>query len=234
MSRFKVLILLWVISLKAYGQNDSTEQFIFFPGTMETSWSTSLGLLFTTTPHFITEETHISLPAIDLHVLKRTGKNFNLDAHAYIQILQNHASLGFRWVHAVSDKVGVSAGNDIAGWMGRIEIENINTRGLGVMDYPNLSIGYRYDKELLLTLKVELLLNIYEKFYAGEQEIEQNPTLYSGEAFTIAMEQPFFKNTWVTLAFRAMYSNFFWQAWTLFEDYDRNIFYPQLMVAFIL
>src|SRR5258706_1645249 len=228
-----VLIFLWFINVTAYGQN-ALPQFIIFPGTMPSAWSSSLGLTFTTTPRAITEEEHISVPAIDFHVLNRARENFNLDAHAYIQVIQNHASIGFRWLHALSDKVNISAGDDVAGWIGWIKIENINTRGHGLLNYPNVSLGYKVDEELLVTLKAEVLLNFHQKFFAGEQEIEQNPQIYSGEAFTLALEQPFFKDTWVTLAFRAMYSNFFWQAWSLFENYDRNIFYPELTATFIL
>lgn len=234
MFRTKVLIfLLPFISGTAYGQ-DTLKRFIFFPNAMHKAWTSSLGFTFTTTAQPVTEETHISVPAIDFHVLRRAGPNFNLNARAQIQVLQNHLSAGFRWVHSASDKFSISAGDDLAGWVGWIKIETINTRGYGILNYPNFSIGYKFDEELLLTLKAELLLNFYQRFFVGEQVIEQNPELYCGQAFTMALEQPLFKDIWVTLAFRVMYSNFFWQAWSLFESYDRNIFYPELTAAFIL
>src|SRR5687767_5359168 len=104
MFRAKVLIfLLPFISGMAYGQ-DTLQRFIFFPGAMHKAWSSSLGLTFTTPPQSITEETHISLPAIDFHVLRSAGPNFNLNTRTQIQVLQNHLSVGFRWVHSVSDK----------------------------------------------------------------------------------------------------------------------------------
>ena len=234
MFRAKVLIFLMLVVFRTvYGQ-DTLQRFIFFPNAMHKTWSSSLGFTFTTLPQAITEETHISVPAIDFHVLRRAGQNFNLDARTFIQVLQNHISVGFRWVHSPSDKLRISFGDDLAGWVGWIKIQTINTRGYGILNYPNFSMGYKFDDELLFTFKAELLLNFYQRFFVGEQVIEENPELYSGEAFSIALEQPFFKDTWITLGFRAMYSNFFWQAWSLFEDYDRNIFYPQLTAAFIL
>lgn len=234
MRRVKVLIFLYLItSVHIYGQ-DTTQRFVFFPGTMNRPWSTSLGLTFTTTPREITEETHISIPAIDFHAVKRTGKNFNLDIRVLSQILQNHASLGIRWTHPLSKKFSISAGDDAAVWVGWIEIETINSRGYGILNYPNASVGYRFDDKLLLTIKGELLLNLYQKFIVGEQEVIEMPHVYSGEAFSITLEQPFFQDKWIILGFRVMYSNFFWQAWSLFEDYDRNIFIPQLTAALIL
>jgi hypothetical protein len=234
MFRAKVLIfLLPFISGTVYGQ-DTLQRFIFFPDAMHNTWSYSLGFTFTTTPQPITEETHISAPAIDFHALRSAGNNFNLNARTQIQVLQNHISVGFQWVHSATDRLKISAGDELAGWVGWIKIETINTRGYGILNYPNLSVGYKFDEELLLTLKAELLLNFYQRFFVGEQVIEEDPSLYSGEAFSIMLEQPFFKDTWLTLGFRAMYSNFFWQTWSLFEDYDRNIFYPELTAAFIL
>ena len=234
MYRFTVLILLLlVVSTPGYSQNTSP-QFIAFPASLQSQWRYSLGLTFTTTPHEITEETHISIPAIDFQILKSAGSNFTFDAHLLSQILQNHASVGFRWLHPLSDKFSLSAGDEMAGWMGWIQIETMNTRAYGILNYPNVSIGYKFDEKLLLSLKAELLLNFHQQFFVGKQEVEKNPEAYSGEAFTIALEQPFFNGTWVTLKFKAMYSNFFWQAWSLFENYDRNLFYPQVTAAFIL
>jgi hypothetical protein len=233
MPRTKVLFLCFIISLAVRGQ-DTLQQFILFPGALEKTCRVSLGVTFTTTPEAITEEMHISVPAFDVHVLKGAGPNFNFEAQAQIQGLQNHASVGFRWLHVLSDKVNLSAGDDMAGWVGWIELETADAKGYGLLNYPNISIGYRFDKELLLTFKAELLLNFYQQFFVGKQQIEKNPVAYSGQAFTLALEQPFFKDTWVTLAFRAMYSNFFWQTWLLFENYDRNIFYPELTAKFVL
>jgi hypothetical protein len=234
MFRAKVLIFLLLLTRgTSYGQ-DSLQRFIFFPHAMHKHWSSSLGLTFTTMPQPITEEIHISVPAIDFHALRSAGKNFNLDFRAQVQIVQNHFSAGFRWVHSASDKFSISVGDDLAGWVGGIRIETINTRGYGLLNYPNFSVGYKFDDELLLTVKAELLLNLYQRFFVGQQVIEENPHLYSGQTFSIMLEQPFFKDTWIILGFRAMYSNFFWQAWSLFESYDRNIFYPQLTAALIL
>lgn len=233
MPRTKVLILLILMSRILHGQ-DAASHFVYFPGTMPKPWSTALGLTLTTTPEAITEEEHISVPALDVHALRKAGSNFNLDAHADLQAVQNHLSLGFRWLHSFSERFSISAGDDAAGWVGWIKVETINTKGYGILNYPNLSAGYRFDDELLITLKAELLLNFYQWFSAGGQAIAVNPALYNGEAFTIALEQPFFKQTWLTLAFRAIYSNFFWETWALFENFDRNIFYPQLIAVFLL
>src|SRR5258705_13673539 len=125
MFRAKVLLFLLFFCGTVSGQ-DTTQRFIFFPEALPKTWSSSWGFTFTTTPQPITEETHISAPAIDLHVLRSAGKNFNLDARANLQVLQNHISVGFRWLQAPSDKLRISAGDDLAGWVGWIKIQTIN------------------------------------------------------------------------------------------------------------
>ena len=51
---------------------------------------------------------------------------------------------------------------------------------------------------------------------------------------TLRLEQPFAGSKSMTLGFRAMYTNYLWQTWTLFENYDRNLFFPQVIVGLIL
>ena len=58
--------------------------------------------------------------------------------------------------------------------------------------------------------------------------------LFSGSAYTLALEQPFAGGRSMTLGFRAIYTDYYWQTWTLFENYDRNLFFPQIIVGLIL
>ncbi len=207
---------------------------IFFPYPMQQKWQTALGFTATTMPYEITEELHFRVPAADLHVLRKLHNRLYLDGRLNFQIFQNIISLGPRWALPVSKRTSLAIGNDLAYWFGFINVEGLKTTGSGWQNYPNLSIGYRFNKAILLTLKAEALMNFAISTYAGDTKVASDYRLFSGSAYSVFLEQPFYGTKSLTLGFRAIYSNFFWQTWTLFEPFDRNLFFPQVIVGLIL
>jgi hypothetical protein len=194
----------------------------------------SIGILSTTTPKDITEEVHIRVPAADWHVLIKANEHFNVDGRILFQVLQNHLAAGIKYSTAFNKRIYFSAGDDVAYWFGYLKLSGFDSKGHGWMNYPNASIGYITNGNLLLTFKAEALLNLYHSFSNGGYELSTDPKFYNGFAYTVAIEQPFFKQKHLTLAFTALYADFYWQLWSLFETFDRKIFYPQVTIGLIL
>ena len=207
---------------------------IFFPHPMDKSWQTSIGFTSTTMPRDITEEAHFRLPAGDLHVLKRLGKKLYLDSRLNFQVLQNLVTIGPRLPIKLSNRISMALGNDFGFWFGRINVASIQTRGHGFQNYPNIAFGYRFNKQILLTLRAESIMNFGIQTRAAETPVESDYRLFSGSAYSVILEQPFAGSKSMTLGFRAIYTDYFWQTWTLFENTDRNLFYPQIIVGLIL
>lgn len=207
---------------------------IYFPYPMDKKWQTSIGITSTTLPQEITEEAHFRVPSGDLHVLRKLTKKILLDGRLNFQVLQNIVSLGPRWNTPISHRVSMGLGNDVAYWFGRINIAGIRTHGHGFQDYPHLSLGYRFNKQILLTLRAEGIMSFGVQTYAATTEVKSNYRFLSGSAYTILLEQPFAGSKSMTLGFRALYTDYFWQTWTLFENYDRKLFFPQIIVGLIL
>ena len=209
-------------------------KYIWFPHPMEKNWQSSIGFLSTTLPRDIAEEIHFRVPAGQFHAIKKIGDKMYLDGRVNIQVLQNLISAGPRWATKLNDRISMSLGNDVAYWFGIINLESIKTKGHGIQNYPSISFGYRFNKAILLSAKAESIMNLVIKTYAGDREVATDYRLFSGSSYTIALEQPFFGKKSLTLGFRGIYTNFYWQTWTLFESFDRNIFFPQLIVGLIL
>ncbi len=208
---------------------------ILFPYPMlQRKWQFSVGLALINSPRELTEEVRIRAPAGDVHMLRNIRGQFYLAGNVKFQIVQNHISAGIRWAVPVNDRFSFSLGNDYAWWFGFLNISDFDSRGVGSFDYPNLSIGYKIDNEILLTVKGELLLNLYTNLTNGGIEIVQHNSLYAGQSLTVALEQPFFKGKHVMLAVSAIYANYYWQTWALYNTFDRNIFYPQFTIGFVL
>ncbi len=225
--------LLTLLCLNASAQDTTRYRFkgVFFPYPMDRPAKFSVGLTFTTMPYDITEELHFQIPALDIHLLKRLSKKISLDMRANIQVFQNLITVGPRWDTKLNDRLSISVGNDIGYWIGAVNTEGIQTRGHGFQNMPNVSIGRRFNRRVLLTFRAEAQMNFSIKTYAKDTELTSDYRLFGGSAYSIILEQPFYGNKVLTVGLRGIYTDFFWQTWTLFETFDRNIFYPQVIIG---
>ena len=85
-----------------------------------------------------------------------------------------------------------------------------------------------------LTVKGEAIMDLYYRSKVGNLAVVYDRRQVNGVAVTFILEQPFYKERHVSVGFRAAYSNFNWQLWSLYDTFDRNLFYPQLIFGFIL
>lgn len=241
------LLLFFVIANACFAQDtiavkdkqnvitETREPCILFPSPMyDKKWQFSIGFISTTTPEDITEEARVRAPAGDWHILRKLNNHFNLEARVLFQIVQNHFSLGFKYSTKLNKHIYFSAGDDVAFWFGKLEVAGFDSKGSGWMNYPNVSLGFRTGNDLLFTFKAEALINTTYKFSNGGYEVSKDANLLNGFGYTFALEQPFYNKKHLTLAFTALYTDFHWQMWSLFETFERKIFYPQITVGFII
>lgn len=231
-----IILSCTVVTKIATAQDFQNEQqkFIYFPHSMSQKWSTSVGLTATTLPYDITEEMHFRVPAGDFHIARKINNRVNLNGRISFQVLQNLFTIGPRWTRQLNNHFSVGAGNEIGYWLGFVNFAGFKSRGSGWQNYPNLSIGYRFNREVLLTLRTDAIMNFNVRTYAGKERVATDYRLFSGSSYTIAVEQPFYGKKNLILGFTAMYSDFFWQTWPTFESFDRNIFFPQIIIGLIL
>lgn len=209
---------------------------IYFPQAPRPGrWRKAIGAVFTTTPPELTEEIRVQVPAIDFTLQRGLSKQWYVVGRLQSQLVQNHLSLGVRWATPLNDRFYVSVGNDVSGWGGALRIENVfNSQAYGLQTYPNASLGYQLSRNLRLTLKSEMIVDFYSRLQVGTLATVRDRNQLNGVAFAVVLEQPFYHNQSVLLGFRAAYSNFNWQFWSLYDTFDRHIFYPQLVFGFIL
>jgi len=197
-------------------------------------WRSSIGFTLLTTPEDITEEVRIRIPCGDFRVLRRISDRLELDGRVMFQILQNHFSLGARYVLPVSEKLFLSAGDDIGYWFGILKLSGFDSKASGWANYPNASVGYRTKKNLLITLAGQVSFNYNYQAANGQNKFSAKEFYYNGETFTLALEQPFVNKKHLTLAVSGIYNYFYWQTWSLYYRTNRKVFYPQVTVALIL
>jgi hypothetical protein len=125
-------------------------------------------------------------------------------------------------------------GDDMGWWFGILNVGDFKTKANGWLNYPNVSLGYRIKRSLLITLKAEASINLSYSAKVGDQVTTYSHNTYNGWSAALFLEQPFYKKNNFILGFKARYTNFFWQTWSLYETFDRKLFYPEIVIGFIL
>ena len=231
---FLVVVVALLVSPSAFAQDGGLGRpHLFFPSPLpERAWMISIGFTLTTPPRDLTEEVFVRAPAFDAHALYGLPGNLFLDGRVLSQVVQNRFSLGLRWAHTV-DRFSFALGYDVAWWFGFLEVGGFDSKARGWENNPNLTLGYALDA-VLLCMKAEAILTTSYSSFNGENEVSSDQNLFSGVAFSFFIEQPAWKNTHLTLGFRAAYTKFHWMTWALFSTFDRYLFYPELTMGFIL
>jgi hypothetical protein len=204
-----------------------------FPLTKGVKRST-LGVTFVTTPSDITEEVRLRVPAGDYHLLYGLTDDLALTGRFTFQFLQNNLSVGLRRSFPIGGRFYGSVGADVGGWFGVLQLSAFNNRGVGLQGVPNVAIGFRSSRDLLVTLRGEADLSFFYRSRVGQTVVERGSILYNGVGATATLEQTFFGRRHVALGFRALYTDFHWQFWALYDTFDRKIFYPEAFVGFFL
>jgi hypothetical protein len=225
------LFLVIFFCLRTTGQDSIRPlKAVFFPGPTEKKSQFAIGFISTTMPYDVTEELHFRVPAIDVRLVKRLSKKLALDMHAGLQVFQNLFTIGPRWTTPLNERWSIGIGNDVGYWFGAVNVESVKTRGRGFQNVPNLSIGRRFNRRVLLTFRADAQMNFGIRTFAKETELTTDHKVLSGSSYTLILEQPFYGNKVLGVGLRGVYTDFFWQTWTLFETFDRNLFYPQVIV----
>ncbi len=195
---------------------------------------TTLGVTFTTSPRDLTEQTQIDVPAGDLVVLQGLTDKLALTAHMKFQFLQNQGTIGLRRTFPIKGRFYGSVGANVGGWVGILKLAAFNTKGYGAMGGADAAVGFRSARDLLVTLRVESNLGLFNKTAVGQTVTDDNQIRANGYGATVTLEQAFFGRRHVAVGFRALYTNFNWQFWSLYDTFDRNIFYPEVFMGFFL
>jgi hypothetical protein len=226
------LLALLLLPSLVWTQQASFPSILYPAVPAETQWQTSVGLTLTTPPKELTEENWIRGPAFDLHTLYGLSPEFALDGRLISQVIQNHLSVGVRWAHPIGN-FSIGAGDDVAYWFGFLNTGGFDSKAHGWYNYPSVTLGYNLG-DVRLIAKGEAWIDLYHATLLGDNEVATDGKKLVGGSFTFALEQAFWKNTQLTLGFRGTWTKYHWMTWQLFTTFDRYLFYPEIIIGFIL
>ena len=213
------------------GANENT---FFFPHTYRYhQMISSLGLSTAKLPEDVVEtDDLIRAPLFSYRVKYGLPENFVAEGGIETNIVTYQFSLGPKWNYQI-DRMGFSVGADIAFWIGQLKHFGFDTKVNGWTLYPNISVGYQFDK-FAISLKSEVVLNLAETSTQGDLEISDNLDFYNGWTIGVYLEQPLWKDNFLVLGIRSTFLKYYYPLWAAFSTFDRTYYIPEATITFIL
>ncbi len=180
----------------------------------------------------IEEASYVRAPLFKFGVRYGLPKNFVLTGQVATQIINNQFTLGAGWVYK-RDQLHVVVDYGLAYWFGSLEIEGFDNSARGGINYPGLAVGYDVGI-LALTLRGELNIVTSLSTFAGDIEVSSDNNFFNGYSVSLVMEQPLYREKYITLGFRMNHLKFFWPTWPLFPTFNRYYYIPEVIVGFRL
>ena len=224
-----ILIICFLLNLQdSYGQKPET---LDYPAAMTPlDWKFSLGMSSIAMPTDIVLETSsIRWPLFRFVAQMGLPSNFVLNARISTEIVTNHFQLGGKWIYEFSDKLHANVEYSLAYFFGQLKITGYDTDVHGWISYPSLGIGYDFGELTLTAIGTISFVNSLTST-SGGVETSFNANRFNGFFYRISLEQLFFKNTTIGLAFQMNYLRFYYPEWPLFPSFDRYYWIPELQV----
>jgi hypothetical protein len=241
MYKIKWLVSLGIFTIISFNSPDLfcqqlnfNENTFYYPHSYQSNQIiSSLGLSLAKLPEDVIETDDVfRAPLFSYRMKYGLPENFVAEGGVETNIVTFQFSLGTKWNYEL-DRMGFSVGADIAFWLGQLEQFGFDTRYKGWLLYPNLSVGYRFNK-FAITIKSELVLNLYEKSTNGDIEVSNNTDFFNGYTIGLYLEQPLWGDHFVVLGIRSTFLKFYYPMWAAFSTFDRTYYIPEGTFTFIL
>jgi hypothetical protein len=195
----------------------------------------SLELTFARLPEdILLEFSQIRAPLFAFDINYGLPYDFSLEGKwSTVLIFTNQFEVGAKWVHGW-DRLHLSVGDNVAYVTGHLDQGAVKTFDNSIkawFNYPNLSVGYAFDK-YALTLRGELNIGTSIRAYSDEIELSSDGDFFNGGAVALYLEQPFYKDHFISVGFKANFIKFYYPSWPMFPTYDKIYFIPEVSFGF--
>lgn len=192
-----------------------------------------LGGSFTLLPTSVVEN-EFPTPAVDLQYKRGIFKNISLIGSLSTNYFTNLIHIGLQW-NMNEEKFSFGFANHFGGFIGQISIEGQfdNNSAYAIYYLPIIRFGYRHDD---FAVSMSWAASYIFKSVSRVGDLKaRGPGMTWNDIFcTIAVEQPFLKNTYLSIGLSLTYSRSPYQSWLLFNTIDEYLFVPEFFFGFQL
>jgi hypothetical protein len=175
---------------------------------------------------------YLIAPLFGYSVLYGLPSNFLLDGNIRTNIITFQFSAGAKWSYSYN-KFSLALGYDIAYVFGQLKKFGFNSKINSWINYPNLTIGYEFNKTAV-SLMAEAIIITSLTEYADDVEISNETNQYSGMIFSAFLEQPLWKDHYLSIGLKLHFTNFYYPSWAAYSTFDRYYWIPEFNVGLVL
>jgi hypothetical protein len=159
--------------------------------------------------------------------------NFSAEGNFTTNIVTFQLSMGPKWRYKIDENWALSLGFDFSYVYGQLREFGYDTSIKTWMSYPNVSLGYKLSK-FAVSLKVEGIFIADLKTKQDDVELAKEYDGISGVSFGVYIEQPLWKDNYLTLGLKYNYTEFYYPAWAVFPTFDRVFWIPEFFIGLAL
>jgi hypothetical protein len=221
----------------AQAQIDVAKNSFLYPSIMDAGeYKHEFSLLLAKLPEEQIESTSawVYAPLFSYHAKYGLPVGLNLKGSFSTNIITYHFRTGLQWGYDFS-RVTLSINSDIAYWFGQLKNFGFNSGVNAWSGYADLSLGIAFEK-FTLTFQTEInyIISIKQTVDDIETNIESENSFLAGTSFSVFIEQPVWKDNFMTLGVKFNSSKYYWPAWAVFPAWERYFFIPEVFIGFVL
>jgi len=233
--RSNLIIFLFLLNYPLWAQLNVAKQSFHFPQKLEyREWKNEINLTLATLPEDYVEEvsSYVYAPLFSYETKFGLPYGIFLKGGGNTNFITEHYLGGVHWGYHYK-RYALEKAQDIAWFRGGLNAYGFKSRVDGWLAHNSFVFGMAFEK-FTLSLKYETSFVLHMNKYVDDIRIQTDEIFLSAIAFTLYIEQPLWKDHFVTIGLMANYARFYYPLWAAFTTWERYHLIPEVIIGFIL
>jgi hypothetical protein len=230
------LLLFFTIYNPLSAQLNVDKNSFHYPKRMHTGeWQHEFNFSLAALPEDFVEEvsTMVYAPLLAYQGKYSLPSGFIINGSARTNFIVLHLISGLKWTYQYK-RYGFGIGYDFSYLYGRLDYWGFKSKINGWLSSNIFQFGIAFNK-FSLTFISESSYNLgINKFTDNIQISGDDQFILAGTSLSVYIEQPFWKNNFLSVGFKANYARFYYPLWIVFPTWERYYFIPEVIIGFIL
>jgi hypothetical protein len=160
------------------------------------------------------------------------GKGFNITGQANTNIISFLFDAGAQWNYSLN-RFSFGVGSSINYWFGALHQFGFDSKVKSWSGRTDLFVGYASENfTVTIAGEINYIFGIKQK--ADDIITSDKGTNFNGGSIAFLIEQPAWKDKFMTLGVKMNWVKLYWPAWAVFPSWDKYFFIPEVFVGFVL
>jgi len=231
LSFFSIILL---VSSNLFAQYDFVCNNSFtYPNRMSFGeWKNALSLTLAKLPKDAIEEASITVyaPLLTYKTKIGLGRGFASTGNFNTNGITFHVYAGVDWSYHFN-RITLGVGGGPAYFAGKLNAFGFDSKVKGLLGHNHFLLGIAFDN-FTLTLKAEQTTNFLITQFSDNLDVTEEQNIIAGFGFSITIEQPLWKDNFMSLEIKANYMKFYYPVWAVFPTWERYNLFPEVIIGF--